>query len=85
MGRVIIKAERKAAGYACLTLFGVCNSLTHGLRQVASTHPPSGAGMGAGLTDKERKYIDQLANDFHAKGEVLRKLGWRFLNKKVSS
>lgn len=73
------KADRKAAGMACLTLFAVANTVSHGLRQVASTHPPSGGGTGAGLTEKERAYVLKLSTDFHDKAEVLRKLGWRFL------
>lgn len=73
------KAERKAAGMACMSLFHLTCAISHGLKQVASTHPPSGGGTGEGLTEKEREYVLKLSTRFHDNGELLRRLGWRFL------
>jgi hypothetical protein len=78
VSRKIDKAKRMAAGHACFTLFTVCNGLSHGLRQIASISPPSGIGLGHGLTEKEREFVLKQATDFNEKAEVLRKLGWRF-------
>lgn len=81
-GEKINKAKRMAAGHACFTLFAVSDTLAHGLRQMAATSPPSGIGLGEGLTEKERKFVLKMATDFHDKGEVLRRLGWRFKGEK---
>lgn len=81
--RKIDRAKRIAAGHACFTLFTVCGAISHGLRQIARTTPPSGVGFGEGLTDQEKQFIDKLAGDFAEKGEVLRHLGWRFRGDKT--
>lgn len=74
----IDRAKRQAAGHACLAMFGLCNTISHSIRQIAATHPPSGVGLGKGLTEKEREFVVNLATKFHDNGELLRKLGWRF-------
>lgn len=74
----IDKAKRVAAGHACFTLFTVCGAISHGLRQLTRTTPPSGVGFGEGLTEQEKQFINRLASDFSEKEEVLRHLGWRF-------
>lgn len=78
MATTVDRAKRLAAGHACFTLFSVCNGLSHGLRQIAQANPPSGIGLGQGLTEKEREFVLKQAGDFNEKAEVLRKLGWRF-------
>ncbi len=74
------KAQRLAAGYACLNLFAVCNTIAHGLRTISATHIDD-TGLGRGLSEQERKYVMQLSLTFHEHAETLRKLGWRFLGK----
>lgn len=72
------KAKRLAAGHACFSLFTICGAISHGLRQMSRTSPPSGLGFGEGLTQQEKDFINKLAGEFNEKAEVLRKLGWRF-------
>lgn len=78
---MIDKAKRLAAGHACLMLFGASNTISFGLVQIAQVQPPSGTGLGYGLTEKERAYVSKVAQSYHDQGEILRKLARRFSGK----
>jgi hypothetical protein len=74
----IDKVKRKAAGHTCLLLFHSTCGIAHGLHTVAA-HRES--GLGAGLSERERAYVENLATEMSKQANTVRKLGWRFLNK----
>jgi len=82
MGQSIDRAKRKAAGNVCLFLYGLSNTLAYALNQMYATHPPSGEGLGAGLTRSEKDLVKRLAQRAADDGYIYRKLGWRLLGKK---
>lgn len=70
------KVKRKAAGHLCLTLFALSGQISHQLHTIAATRD---TGLGKGLTDRERAFVEKKATEFHEQANTLRKLGWRFL------
>lgn len=76
----IDKVKRKAAGHTCLLLFHAANTVRHGMRMVTDGSAARD-GLGDGLTEKERAYINRMADDMNETATKLRKLGWRFLGR----
>jgi hypothetical protein len=74
------KAKRKAAGQGCLLMFHFLSSMAVKASLLADPFEPHG-GMGLGLTEAERDFVNKQATDLHRKAEVWRRLGWRLLGK----
>lgn len=70
------KTKRVAAGHLCLALFAMSSQISHQLHTIAATRD---SGLGKGLTEKERQFVEDKAKEFHRLGNTMKKLGWRFL------
>jgi hypothetical protein len=75
------RAKRLAASHVCLGLFAVLHAVAHTLSRVASTDD-LWDGMGAGLTPKERAYVERQVAELKEKAELFRKLGHRFAGRR---
>lgn len=70
------KTKRMAAGHLCLALFAMSSQISHQLHTIAATRD---TGLGKGLTEKERVFVESKATEFHKQSQTMKKLGWRLL------
>lgn len=82
--RGVNKIKRKAAGHTCLLLFQALSGVSHGLYTVADNRPGAGevSVLGQGLTEKERAFVRAKRDELNELADVIRRLGWRFLDRK---